>query len=135
MALNATNWTVWLTQPPVICALVLLAAYWIGELMVFLLSPPTGQAGAGAAHRSPQPAPDRKLVAVGGASDGWATQANAVPALPAPILSPTDKTALRRLRERVQAGEVAEGPTSTQRFKFARWLVQHGRFSEWGDAS
>jgi hypothetical protein len=44
-------------------------------------------------------------------------------------LSPTDVIALRALRERVQSGEVAEGPTSADRFAFARWLVDQGRLS------
>lgn len=127
MALNATNWTVWLTQPPVICALILLAAYWIGELMVFLLSPPPGQ-------RASKPAPDRALVTAGGRQEPSASFSHTPPALPAPTLSPTDRAALRRLRERIRAGEVADGPTPVQRSKFARWLVKHGRFSEWDGA-
>jgi hypothetical protein len=44
-------------------------------------------------------------------------------------LSPTDLIALAALRTRVQNGQVAEGPTASQRLAFARWLAEHGRIS------
>ena len=42
-------------------------------------------------------------------------------------MSPTDVIALTALRRRIQAGEVADGPTGAERLAFARWLVEHGR--------
>jgi hypothetical protein len=41
--------------------------------------------------------------------------------------SPIDVIALRALRQRVLAGDVADGPTRGERLAFARWLVEHGR--------
>ena len=73
----------------------------------------------------------------------WATEAGAAPvpvaASPRPAtlqgtallrgaeLSPTDVIALASLRRRIQAGEVADGPTGPERLEFARWLIEHGR--------
>jgi hypothetical protein len=45
--------------------------------------------------------------------------------------SPEEATRLVRLRERHDRGEFRE-VTPTDRLRFARWLVAHGWFDDWG---
>jgi hypothetical protein len=42
-------------------------------------------------------------------------------------LSATDVVALAALRQRIRTGQVAEGPTGSERLGFARWLIEHGK--------
>ena len=126
MALNGISWTAWLSSPPVVCAAIVLGAFLIGELLVFLLSPPPGTKKRTSLAAVPGGVRTSALVSVGAAS-----QADPTDGYPAPALSPTDRAALRRLKQRVVDGDVAEGPTESQRFKFARWQVSRGRYSEW----
>ena len=48
---------------------------------------------------------------------------------PSTPLSQTDRIALAWLRDRIHAGEVAEGPTYPERLAFARYLAQHNHLS------
>jgi hypothetical protein len=58
------------------------------------------------------------------------TEARAAAPPPPNPLSQTDRIALAWLRDRIRAGEVAEGPTQAQRLAFARYLAQHGRLGD-----
>ena len=80
---------------------------------------------------TPDPGPAVPVaVPVGVATAEQAAQAEARGGLFDSGLSATDVVALGALRQRIERGDVAEGPTSTERLAFARWLVQHGKLSD-----
>ena len=95
------------------------AEYWVTEGE---RRPETGPATPRRMDGDP-PAP---VAVVAGAG---ATPLGGVALVPSATLSPTDLIALAALRRRVRAGEVADGPTGTERLAFTRWLVEHGRLA------
>ena len=98
-------------------------------------SPPAGCPVAGGDGRpEPGPATPRPMdgdppAPVAVAAGATTAPLGGVALVPSATLSPTDLIALAALRRRVRAGEVADGPTGTERLAFTRWLVEHGRLA------
>jgi hypothetical protein len=139
-ALRLGDWaavTAWLPRLALLAGIGLLGALVLALLLTMLFQPGEPPSGASVADGptaargqddSASPVrPSGRAEAVPVAAGARASAARTGDPLHGAGFSPTDVIALRALRQRVLAGDVADGPTQGERLAFARWLVQHGR--------
>jgi hypothetical protein len=125
MLINATHWTDLLTSPATMCALFLLALFFVGELVTFFCTsvPRHASAWFNSGH----------LVILGRLGDGWST--HRVVALETAdhsvALDETSSWVTVARAPRTEPAESEPGPAPEHLRAFARWLAERGQLGEW----
>jgi hypothetical protein len=127
MLINATHWSDMLTSPATICALLLLALFFLGELVTFFCTTVPKHASAWLQSNH--------TVILGRLGSGWSmhrvvaldTADHAVAVDEATSLV----TVARAPRAERQMPEIDPGPSAEHLRAFARWLAERGRLGEW----
>jgi hypothetical protein len=127
MLINATHWSDMLTSPATICALLLLALFFVGELVTFFCTTVPRQASAWLQSSH--------TVILGRLGNGWSTHqvvaldtADHAVAVEEAASLVTVARATRAEREML---EIDPGPSVEHLRAFARWLAERGRLGEW----
>jgi hypothetical protein len=127
MLINATSWTDMLTSPATMCALFLLALFFVGELVTFFCTSVPRRASAWLQSSN--------LVILGRLGNGWATH-RVVAMEQADHAVTLDEvgswvTVARAPKAEPDDDQPASGPPPDQLRAFARWLAERGRLGEW----
>jgi len=127
MLINATSWTDMLTSPATMCALFLLALFFVGELVTFFCTSVPRRASAWMQSSN--------LVILGRLGNGWATH-RVVATEQADHAVTLDEvgswvTVARAPKVEPDDDQSASGPPPDQLRAFARWLAERGRLGEW----
>lgn len=127
MLINATHWSEMLTSPATLCALFLLALFFVGELTTFFCTTVPKRASAWLQSNH--------LVILGRLGNGWAThQVVALETADHSVAldeSTSWVTVARAPRAEREAPEIDPGPSPEHLRAFARWLTERGRLGEW----
>lgn len=127
MLINAVNWTDMLMSPATICALFLLALFFVGELVTFFCTSVPRRASAWLQSSN--------LVILGRLGHGWANH-RVVALDPVDHSVALDEVSSWVTVARAPAAVAAEappaesGPPPDQLRAFARWLAERGRLDE-----
>jgi hypothetical protein len=127
MLINATQWSDLLTSPATVCALFLLALFFVGELVTFFCTTVPKRASAWLETNH--------LVILGRLGNGWANhQVIALETADHSVAldeSSSWVTVARAPRIEREAPSVDPGPSPEHLRAFARWLAERGRLDEW----
>jgi hypothetical protein len=131
MLINATHWTDLLTSPATICALFLLALFFVGELVTFFCTAVPRHASTWLTSGN--------LVILGRLGHGWATH-RVVALEPADHAVTLDEvsswvTVARAPRAEREPTDAEPGPPPEHLRAFARWLAERGELGEWPGAN
>ena len=131
MLINATHWTELLTSPATMCALFLLALFFVGELVTFFCTTVPRQASAWL-HSG-------HLVILGRLGHGWDMHRvmTLEPAEHSVTLEEVSSwvTVARAPRAEREPTEADAGPPPEHLRAFARWLAERGQLGEWPGGS